>query len=462
MQFKVLVNGDRLRYQGILSTIDSLKDCQILWTASAQEALKVAGEDLLGLALIDLQFEGRDGFQLLKKLRGLNRGAKILAMTADQSVGEAIRVIKMGADDYLSIPSDLPRLGSTIEETYRNWKVEEEEGSYGRRKRYGFERIVGDSSAMKKVCEIARKVSGSQATTVLLRGETGTGKELIARAIHYNSSRGDQPFVEVNCTAIPDTLLEAELFGHERGAFTDAKSQRKGFLELADGGTLFLDEIGTTGLSIQAKLLKSIEQKTFTRLGGAKEIEVDLRIVAATNRDLEQALREQAFREDLYYRLDVVSVELPPLRKRGNDVIILANHFLEQYNQEFDRKVRGFSEEAEKLLTSYNWPGNVRELKNVVERAVLLGDGDLIEPDHLSEHIRPRTIQRPSGVKERGHVLINLPVEELSFQEVEKRLVEQVLEIMRGNKNGTARILGISRPRLVRMIRKYGLTTKNS
>lgn len=461
MQFKVLVVGDRLGYQEALKGIESKEDCQVVWSGPDQPSPGMVGKEGPDLVLVDLEVGGRGGLQLLEKLRSLNGRARIVALTTRQSVAEAVQVVKSGADDYLAIPSDLPKLDSIVAQAYGDWQLRKErEGSYKRRERYGWDQIVGKSAAIKRICEVARKVSESEATTVLVRGETGTGKELIARAIHYNSARGDCPFVEVNCTAIPETLLEAELFGHEKGAFTDAKSQKKGLLELADSGSLFLDEVGTISPVIQAKLLKSIEEKIFIRLGGTKEIQVDLRIIAATNRDLEQALRQGSFREDLYYRLNVVSIELPPLRKRGGDVLLLAKHFLRHYNEEFNRDVKGFSPGVGELLRSYRWPGNVRELKNVVERAVLLGVGDMIGPDQIAEHMRARTSRRPTGPRNEGKILIEIPVEELSFHQVEKRLVEQVLRMTGGNKNRAARILAISRPRLVRMIRKHGLSGK--
>ncbi len=461
MQFKVLVVGERSKYQEILSSMQLKDDCKVLWATSDQETLGRFRRDGPDLVLVDLELERKNGFQLLKRLRSLNRGVKIVTLTRGQSVGEAIQVVKSGADYYFGVPSDLPKLDSIVAQVYEDWQLKKAGARpYAREEKYGWDRIVGKSGAIKKICEIARKVSRSQATTVLLRGETGTGKEMIARAIHYNSSRSDHPFVEVNCTAIPETLLEAELFGYEKGAFTDAKSQKKGFLEMADGGTLFLDEVGTISPIIQAKLLKSIEEKVFIRLGGTKEVAVDVRIVAATNRDLEQALRARSFREDLYYRLNVVSIELPPLRKRKGDVLLLARVFVAQYNEEFGRDVKGFSPEAEELLRSYRWPGNVRELKNVVERAVLLGNEDVIGPDQVAEHIQARICRRHAELRDAGRVLIDIPAEELSFEEVEKRLVGQVLRITGGNKNRAARMLRISRPRLVRMMRRHGVPSE--
>ncbi len=313
---------------------------------------------------------------------------------------------------------------------------------------YGFEDIIGHSDALKKSIAIARKVSRTDVSGILIQGETGTGKELLARAIHYTGPRSDQPFIEINCAAIPETLLERELFGHERGAFTDARERSRGLLEIADGGSLFLDEIGHMSLSLQAKVVKAIEEKRFRRLGGSEEVEVNVRIIAATSRNLEEAMAERSFRSDLYYRLNVIKIEPPPLRERGGDVIELAEHFLEKLSEEYDREVYGFNPESMKLLMSYPWPGNVRELKNAIERAVLLGDRPRICPEDLPDTIRAYSAPPPESYT----LTIEIPGSGTSFDMIERNIIEKMLHVTGGNKSMTARLLGISRPRILRKL----------
>jgi len=328
------------------------------------------------------------------------------------------------------------------------------------RKKGIFDNVIGESSIMEEVFELTRKIIQSGTTTVLIQGETGTGKELIARAIHSGSSTSDKPFIEVNCTAIPENLLEEELCGYERGAFTDAKRRKIGLLELADGGTLFLDEIGYMSPNLQVKLLKVIEEKKFRRLGGTEDVEVKMRIVAATNRDLRKSLEDGSFREDLFYRLNVLSVVLPPVRDRGDDVILLAEHFVREYCRQYNRSVKTLSPESKQLLKEYKWPGNVREIKNAIERAVLLGDGNAILPEDISVSIRSYTNLASSESREGKKLFLNIGPEGLSLVEAEKRLIAEVLKLSRGNRSKAAKMLGVSRPRLLRKIRRYGLDSK--
>ncbi len=318
-----------------------------------------------------------------------------------------------------------------------------------------FANIVSDSPVMEGVFELTQKIIESGTTTVLIHGDTGTGKELIARAIHAGSSSGDKPFVEMNCSAIPETLLEEELFGYEKGAFTDAKQTKRGLLELANGGTLFLDEIGYMSLNLQVKLLRAIEEKKFRRLGGLKDLEVKMRIVAATNRDLRRAVEDGSFREDLFYRLNVLTIELPPLRDRGDDVILLAEHFVKEYCRKYNKKPRRLSSKTRELLKGYRWPGNVRELKNAIERGILLGEGDTVLPEDVSVSIRSYTTLGES--REGTKLLLNIAPEGITLEEVEKRLIDSILSMTRGNRSQAAKMLKISRPRLLRKIRKYGL-----
>jgi transcriptional regulator with PAS, ATPase and Fis domain len=309
--------------------------------------------------------------------------------------------------------------------------------------------IVGGSAQMRKVCEYVRRVARSNSSTVLIQGESGTGKELIARAIHYWSFRHDKMFVDFNCTAVPETLVESELFGFEKGAFTDAKQQKKGLFELADKGTLFLDEIGDMSYKLQAKLLRALQERSFMRVGGVSKVNVDIRIVASTNRDLNHAMAEGRFREDLYYRLHVVPITLPPLRDRGGDVVLLAKHFIDRFNREFKKNVYKISPEAEQLIVEYHWPGNVRELRNTIERAILLECDDVLLPEHLlfaEAESAPGPVEPtiPDGT-------------DLTLEEVEKQYIRRVVEAVGWNKNRAAKSLGIDRTTLYTKIRKYGL-----
>ena len=299
---------------------------------------------------------------------------------------------------------------------------------------------------MQQVKSLLTRIAASRASTVLLTGETGTGKDLAAKAIHFSSERANRAFVNITCSALPEQLLESELFGHERGAFTDARQQKRGLFETADGGTLFLDEIGEMSLGLQSKLLRFLEEKTFKRVGGLADIRVDVRVVAATNRDLEEDVKAGKFREDLFYRLQVMPVSLPPLRERKGDVPLLASYYVDRYNREFRKKVRGLTPEAMKLLEQYQWPGNIRELKNAIERAMLLMDRERLEPDDFT------TLTRSVAATS-----FKLPPEGLDLEEVERQLLMQALERANGNQTQAAQLLGINRDQVRYRIEKFGL-----
>jgi transcriptional regulator with PAS, ATPase and Fis domain len=311
---------------------------------------------------------------------------------------------------------------------------------------YGIDAIVGSSPAMKAAKSLIARIAASPASTVLLTGETGTGKDLAAKAIHYNSDRAAKPFVNITCSALPEQLLESELFGHERGAFTDARQQKKGLFETADGGTVFLDEIGEMTPGLQAKLLRFLEEKTFKRVGGLGDIRVDVRVIAATNRDLEREVKAGRFREDLFYRLQVMPIGLPALRERRGDVALLASFYIDRFNREFRKRVRGLSDAAASQLDQYAWPGNVRELKNAIERAMLLVDGEWLVPGDF-------TLTRTVNPAE-----FHLPAEGVNLEEVERQLVVQALERAGGNQTQAAQLLGINRDQVRYRIEKFGLT----
>lgn len=328
------------------------------------------------------------------------------------------------------------------------------------------ETIIGESPQIQKAIATARKIAKSASITTLIIGESGTGKELIARLVHNLSATGHQPFVDINCGAIPETLLESELFGYEKGAFTGANARKLGLFELADGGTIFLDEIGNTTLNFQSKLLKAVESKKFRRINGTEEVAVSTRIIAATNIDLEEAVRNRRFREDLYYRLNVCQIYVPPLRERGNDVLILAQYFIDHFNKEYDRQIKGLAPSAVELVTQYPWPGNVRQLRNVIERAVLVEAEEWIEAEHLLLDV-PRVRQRgPQALHSdaappeppQGSGRIEIPAEGISLEELERDIILSALEKANGNLSQAARLLKIKRGKLRYRIERLGIT----
>ena len=304
---------------------------------------------------------------------------------------------------------------------------------------------------MKHVLEMMARVAKSEASMVLIQGESGTGKELVAKWIHYESNRAEKPFVAINCAAVPATLLESELFGYEKGAFTDAKSQKKGLFEVADGGTVFMDEIGDMELGMQAKLLRFLEDRTFRRIGGSKVITVDVRIISATNKDLLKAVEEKTFRNDLYYRLQVIPIFLPPLRDRKDDIIVLANYFIDSYNKEFNKHIKAISGVAEKLLVEYDWPGNIRELKNVIERAIILGNEDTLLFEHLPQEMTARTTLSATY-----STVFKLPPEGVDIEEVEKELIRQALDVTEWNQSKAAKKLNLGIDAFRYRMKKFG------
>jgi DNA-binding NtrC family response regulator len=363
--------------------------------------------------------------------------------------------MKMGAFDYINKPFDQDELVMTVRKALEVSRLRREVRALRLQQedRYGLANIVGDSGAMKEVFRLINKVGRSAASTVLITGESGTGKDLVAKAIHYASDRARGPFMNITCTALPETLLESELMGHERGAFTDAKSAKQGLFEMASGGSVFLDEIGDMGILLQAKLLRLLEEKTFRRVGGVKDIKVDIRVIAATNRDLAKAVAEGRFREDLYYRLKVIPIVLPALRERPEDIPPLARHFIDQFNREFKKHCRGINDEALEILKRQPWPGNVRELKNVIERAMILEDKDMLDESDLPEDVK-------WAPKDGGLVTADgfkLPEGGYPLERMELELVKQALAKAAGNQTRAARLLSISRDALRYKMKKFSL-----
>jgi two-component system response regulator AtoC len=369
-------------------------------------------------------------------------------MTAYSTIENAVDAMKLGAFHYVNKPFNVDEVALLVDKALETTRLRREvkalRSSTGRD--YSFDAIVGGSPSMEAVKQLLQKVAVSPATTVLLTGETGTGKDLAAKAIHYNSDRAGRTFVNITCSALPEQLLESELFGHERGAFTDARQQKRGLLETADGGTVFLDEIGEMTPPLQAKLLRFLEERTFKRVGGLQDIKVDVRVIAATHRDLEQAVKEGKFREDLFYRLQVMPVVLPPLRERKGDIPVLASYYIDLFNREFRKRVRGLSPDAVRLIETYRWPGNIRELRNAIERAMLLIDHEWLEPSDftsLSRNATPTQFQ--------------LPPEGVNLEEVERQLVVQALDRAGGNQTHAGALLGINRDQVRYRIEKFGL-----
>jgi two-component system, NtrC family, response regulator AtoC len=391
-----------------------------------------------------------------------------ILLTAFSSIGSAVEAMKLGAHDYLDKPVDYDELLATIAKALETTRLRREVRRHRNElvRLYGIANIVGRSKATEQILIKIRKVADSAASTVLIQGESGTGKDLVAKAIHYASHRADKPFMNITCTALTESLLESEMFGHERGAFTDAKSLKKGLLEVADGGTVFLDEIGDMGAQLQSKMLRFLEEKSFKRVGGSADIRVDVRVIAATNRDLEKLARSGAFREDLFYRLHVVPIDLPPLRERKEDIPDLVDHFLEQFNREFKKKTKGLTDEAMACLMRHDWPGNVRELRNVIERVMILEDRAEVDVSDLPEDIVHRTDLAgdedvppdPAGAEDpSAAALIRLPEAGVSLRDVQFELVRQALERTGGNQTKAAQLLRISRDALRYKMKSFGL-----
>jgi DNA-binding NtrC family response regulator len=428
----------------------------------AEEGYKIFKEKAVDICVLDIRLPDYSGIELLRKIKQAQPDTYVIMMTAFAEVETAVEALKLGAFDYLIKPFSLEKLKHLIGKIIETNELKKENTFLKQKEQKHFlqEKMLSEAPEMLKIFDLINKLADIPISTVIITGETGTGKSLIARSIHYKGLRHSKPFVEINCSAISESLLESELFGHEKGAFTNAIVQKKGLVEIADGGTLFLDEIGEMSLPLQSKLLKIIEDKVFKRVGGVKDISVDAQIIAATNKDLQKEIKENKFREDLYFRLNVIPIHIPPLRERVEDIIILADHFIKHYNFIFKKNVLSLSAEAGEMMKNYLWPGNVRELKNVIERTILLESCESIMPEHL--HLKSDGGLAKKELCEQAVKAVaasKLPEFDISVDKkgidldllmtaVEKKIIRRALEMSNNNQSQTAKLLNLNRDTL--------------
>jgi two-component system, NtrC family, response regulator AtoC len=451
---RILVVDDEYLIRWTLQQSLQKEGYEVLIAETGEEALKKVEQETPDLVLLDIKLPGMDGFEVLDRVLQIDRDVIPIMITAFDDVETVVRAMRLGAFDYITKPFEFPKVHLSVRKALAASQLKREVKHLRseQRNRFGFDHIVAISKEMERVLRDADRVAQSDTSTVLIQGESGTGKELLAHAVHYRSKRENMPFITVNCAGFPDHMLENELCGHEKGAFTDAKEVKKGLLEMAEGGSLFLDEIGDTNHNVQSKLLRLVEQKNFRRIGGIKDIQVDVRIITATNKDLLKLKDEEKFREDLFYRINVASLRIPPLRERSDDILPLVKYFVQKYNEEFHKNIQEISEGVRTFFTTYCWPGNVRELKNMIERAMILGDGDTL----IMEHLPLEILNQASG---QGKTIegFRIPPEGISLEKVEEDLVRQALKITQGNQTKAAKLLEISRDALRYRMQKFSI-----
>jgi len=447
VKLTILVADDEKNIREGLREALALDGYEVLTAADGQEAMEAVTRGDVDLLITDLKMPRLSGEELLKGVTSQSPTLPVIILTGHGTIESAVQAMHDGAYDFLTKPVNLDRLSLLVKRALASRELAEQNRAMQEEleRRSGFASIIGRSAEMRQVFEIVRQVAPSR-SSVLLTGESGSGKEMIAEALHYNSPRKDKSFIKVHCAALTESLLESELFGHEKGAFTGAIARKRGRFELAHLGTLFLDEIGEINQNVQIKLLRVLEEKRFERVGGEETVEVDVRLIAATNRDLKEAITRGTFREDLYYRLNVVNIHIPPLRERKEDIPLLVAAFLREFSQENGKSLEGIDAKARLALYNYPWPGNVRQLRNSIESAVVLAKGSTITLDDLPPNIRGET----------GGDLLRLPVG-ASLADVEKEVIRSTLAREGGNKSRTAEILGIGRKTLHRKIEEYGL-----
>jgi len=461
---RVLIVDDEELIRASLEKAATEEGYEVFLAGNGKEGLSFVEKIDLDLVLLDLRLPDISGIEVLKKIKEIDEDLLVIIITGYASVESAVEAIKIGAYDYIKKPFKADYIKLILKLALDKIKLNREVQRFIRtqRKEFGFENIIGQSPKMKEVFHLLKKVVQHDTPTVLIRGESGTGKELIARAIHGMSRRTLGAFIEIDCASMPATLLESELFGYEKGAFTDANRSKPGLLEEADKGTIFFDEIGDMDLILQKKILRVLEEKSFRRLGGLKKVYADFRVIASTNRNLEALVPQGKFREDLYYRLNVMPFFLPPLREREKDALLLAKFFISKFNKEYRKKVEGLSPKAESLLVSYPWPGNVRELRNLIERIMIVNDVKEILPEHFPDEILAKANGTHTKSSSIVTPLIQLSEEGIDFNQVvdkitldlKKQIIIQALEKAQGNKTKAARVLGLSRSALGRQIEK--------
>ena len=451
----ILIVDDEKNYPPILAAVMEEEGFEPLMANSGEEALTILKHSDVDLVLTDMKMPSMDGIELLENVKKKDPELPVIMMTAHGTVEKAVEAMQKGAYSYIMKPFDNDSLILYVNKAIAMYRVIKENRRLRQtvKSQYSFGNIIGKSKKMQDVFEIIRKVAPANAT-VLIEGESGTGKDLVAKSIHFNSPRRDYPFVAVNCTALAESLLESELFGHERGAFTGAVSSKKGRFELADGGTLFLDEIGELSPSLQVKLLRVLQDKVFERVGGVRQVSVNFRLIAATNKQLKEEVRIGRFREDLFYRLNVVHIELPPLRQRQEDLHLLVDHFIDKYSTErgLDMPINGIEKQVERVFFDYNWPGNVRELENIIERAMVLCPDDILKVDDLPKDFRNSISdsQRLDGIPEDAHLFETI-------MDIEKKMILRALKITGNVQSDAAQLLGIGKSGLNKKLKKHGI-----
>lgn len=447
----LVVDDEKLIRWSVEKELQKL-EYQVLSAEDGKIAWKLYCEEAPAVVLVDYKMPGFSGIEMLQQIREREAITPVIIMTAHGGVETAVTAMKLGAFDYISKPFNMDELVIVIQKALEVYHLRQkvETSTMKERKEWGMSSMIGNSKAIQEIKHIIEKVAHTNAATVLIQGESGTGKELVARALHFESKRASEPFIAVNCSAIPETLIESELFGHEKGAFTDAINLRKGYFESADGGTIFLDEISEMNINLQVKLLRAIEEKSIRRVGGSADIPVNIRIIAATNKDLEKLVAEKLFRNDLYYRLSVVTINVPTLRSRGDDILQLARYFLQKYSLDFKKNFSNISKDAEKILLEYSWPGNIRELKNLMERIVLLHNNTHVIPDLLKSLSKNENGSGYSFLK-----TVVIPEEGIDLEKVEETLIKKALETAQNNQSKAARLLNLTRDTLRYRMKKF-------
>ena len=456
LEDRILVADDEQSMREFLDIMLKKEGYKVSLASNGEEVLKLIDKDLFDLILLDIRMPRLDGIGVLKKIKTASPETIVIMITAYASADTAIKAMKEGAYDYITKPFKVDEIKLIIKNALEKKNLQKENLLLKQvvRDRYRFGSIIGQSSKMLALYDLLEKIAPTK-TNILITGESGTGKELAAKAVHYNSSRKDKPFVTLNCGAIPESLIESELFGHMKGAFTDAITTKKGLFEMADEGTIFLDEISELPLLMQVKLLRVLQDKEFKRVGGTDDIRVDVRIISATNKDLEETVKEKRFREDLFYRLNVIQVKMPPLRDRKEDIPILTAHFLKKFSEELNKNILKVSPEALTMLLNYEYPGNVRELQNIIERAVALGNGNELTPQHLSSYLDEQIQGKRSAID------LDIPPDgidlEKVIEEIERALLLKALGRTKGIKKKAAELLRINFRSMRYRLEKYGL-----